>query len=269
MENYICTTCGVQYAAMNEPPEICHICSDERQYVNWQGQQWTTMPAIADSYSNTIRQLEPNLYGISIEPAYAIGQRALLLRSTEGNLLWDCLPLLDESTFGFIKELGGLRAIALSHPHFYGAAVEWSHAFGNVPIYIHASDQEWVMRPAPEIHFWKGSHFPLWDEMQIINCQGHFPGSCVLEYPQGAGGRGALFVSDTLHVTMDRKYVSFMYSYPNLVPLSGKEVNHIYQLLKERPFDRIYGGWFDRKILAGGKEALEKSVKRYIQAIHD
>lgn len=269
MEHYLCTTCGIQYAASEAPPVECVICKDERQYVNWKGQEWTTMLEMLNLYSNTIRQLEPNLYGISIEPKFGIGQRALLIRSQEKNLLWDCLPLIDESTFGFMEELGGIQAIALSHPHFYGSAVEWSRAFGGIPIYIHAADRKWLMRSSPEVVFWGGDNYPLGEGIQIINCGGHFPGSCVLHYPQGANGRGAVFASDTMHVTMDRKYVSFMKSYPNYIPLSEKKVNQIYEKLKDLPFDRIYGGFFDRNIQSGGKEAFENSVNRYLNAIRD
>jgi len=32
---YICSTCGVQYAETNRPPDRCTICEDDRQYVNW------------------------------------------------------------------------------------------------------------------------------------------------------------------------------------------------------------------------------------------
>ena len=269
MEHYICTTCGIQYEARKTPPGECLICQDERQYVNWNGQQWTTSPELANRYSNSIRQLEPHLYGISIEPSFAIGQRALLTGTQEGNILWDCLPLIDESTIGFIQKLGGLQAIVLSHPHFYGAAAEWSEAFGGVPVYIHAADRQWLMRTPEEVIFWEGDELALWEGIKIINCGGHFPGSCVLHYPKGSNGRGAIFAGDTIHVTMDRKFVSFMYSYPNLIPLSAKKVKHIYKVLKEVPFDRIYGGWFERKIFSGAKEAFEKSVSRYIQAIKD
>ena len=269
MEYFICTTCGTQYAPSYEPPTHCLICEDERQYVNWVGQSWSKMLELADSRQITIRQLEPNLYGISTEPSFAIGQRALLLRSPQGNILWDCLSLIDEATHRFIDQLGGLKAIAISHPHFYGSMVEWSQAFGGIPIYLHEADRDWVMRPADEIHFWEGDELPLWEGIKIIRCGGHFPGSCVLEYPQSAGGRGALFTGDTLQVTMDRRYVSFMRSYPNLLPLSASKVMHIHQQLQGANFDRIYGGWFDRNILSGAKEALEQSVQRYLRAINE
>lgn len=267
MHHYLCVTCGTQFGASPAPPLSCPVCEDERQYVNWKGQKWISPAELAETHSSTIRQLEPKLYGISTEPGFAIGQRALLVRSQEGNFLWDCLSLIDEASIRFIEELGGLQGIGLSHPHFYGAAVEWSHAFGGIPIYIHAADKKWVMREAQEIHFWEGPALELWDGLRIIHCGGHFAGSCILHYPQSAGGRGAIFTSDTLHVTMDRRYVSFMRSYPNLIPLSPQKVRQIEVIVQALDFDRIYGGWFDRNILNGAKEAFEKSVSRYLQAV--
>lgn len=269
MNHYICITCGTQYGASAAPPLNCPVCEDERQYVNWKGQSWTTPAELAESHNNTIRQLEPKLYGMSTEPSFAIGQRALLLRSQHGNFMWDSLSLVDEGSVRFMEELGGLQGIGLSHPHFYSAAVEWSHAFGGIPIYIHAADKKWVMREAPEIHFWNGAAHDLWDGLSIIHCGGHFAGSCILHYPAGAGGRGAIFTSDTLQVTMDRSFVSFMRSYPNLIPLSSQKVRHIATVVQDLNFDRIYGGWFDRNILNDGKEAFKKSVSRYLHAIEN
>ena len=43
----------------------------------------------------------------------------------------------------------GLRAIAISHPHYYTTIVDWSRAFGGVPVYVHADDREWVHAARP------------------------------------------------------------------------------------------------------------------------
>lgn len=267
MKQYLCNSCGTLFAESTTPPGSCPVCEDERQYINWKGQSWTSLPELVENHQSTIRQLEPNLYGIGTEPSIAIGQRALLVRSPSGNFLWDCIPFIDESSIRFIEELGGLQGIGLSHPHFYGAFPAWSEAFGNIPVYIHAADREWVMNETPEVHYWNGPELELWDGLRIIHCGGHFDGSSVLYSPQSAGGRGAIFSSDTLHVAMDRRHLSFMRSFPNFIPLSPKKVNHIYAVLKDLDFDRIYGGSFDRNILSAGKSALEKSVNRYIEAV--
>jgi hypothetical protein len=43
MPNFICTTCGTQYAESDQATGSCAICQDERQYVKATGQNWTTL----------------------------------------------------------------------------------------------------------------------------------------------------------------------------------------------------------------------------------
>src|SRR6202790_1768697 len=140
MPNFICTTCGTQYAETEHPPPSCPICQDERQYPKKTGQQWTTLEKLRLTNRNSIKFKEPGLIGVGIDPHFAIGQRALFLRTAKANVLWDCLSLLDEAVVEAIQAMGGLSAIAVSHPHFYSGMVQWSRALGGVPIYLHAAD---------------------------------------------------------------------------------------------------------------------------------
>ena len=77
MASFICTTCGVQYEESPAPPASCVICSEERQYIGWKGQQWTTMDELRNSHHSRIEPEGPGLTGIGIDPSFAIGQRAL------------------------------------------------------------------------------------------------------------------------------------------------------------------------------------------------
>jgi len=199
-------------------------------------------------------------------PAFAIGQRALLLLTRQGNVLWDCISLVDEATIALVKGLGGLLGIAISHPHYYSSMVEWAHAF-DAPIHLHAADRQWVMRPDPAIRFWDGDTLPLVDGVTLIRCGGHFAGGTVLHWAHGAGGRGALLSGDIVQVIPDRKFVSFMRSYPNLIPLSAPAVERIGALLEPYPFDAIHGAWFDRTIPHGGENVVRRSIARYVAAV--
>ena len=267
MPKFMCKTCGVQQAETAAPPTNCPICDDERQYVPESGQAWTTFEALADDHKNELREEEPHLLGIGVEPKFAIGQRALLVQSSAGNVLWDCVSLLDAPTIARIQALGGISAIALSHPHYYSAIVEWSEAFGDVPIYIHAQDRQWVQRPSKAIEFWEGDTLKLLPEMTLINCGGHFAGSTVLHWSAGAQGQGALLTGDTIYVVADRRFVTFMYSYPNLIPLRAASIQRIATLLEPYPFERIYTAWFGTTIKAQAKAAVARSVTRYLNAI--
>jgi hypothetical protein len=112
----ICCACGTSYPDTAEPPSRCLICEDERQFVPRGGQVWTTPEKLAGGHVSAWRQLEGDLFEIHTHPQFGIGQRALLLRTPQGNVLWDCLSLLDEATISLVRALGGLRAIAISHP---------------------------------------------------------------------------------------------------------------------------------------------------------
>jgi hypothetical protein len=263
--HFICTTCGTQFPGAVAPPAACPICTDERQYVLPAGQQWTDLGKLRKSHRNSFLKKEEGLYGIGTVPDFAIGQRALLLRTPAGNVLWDCISLLDEATVDIITGLGGLAAIAISHPHYYTTMVEWSRAFGSVPVYLHAADRAHVVRPVPALQFWEGERLPFLGDLTLIRCGGHFAGGTVLHWPAGAGGKGVLLTGDIIQVVPDRN-VSFMYSYPNLIPLPARQVRHIVAAVEPFAFDRIYGAWWSRSTIhTDAKAALHRSAERYIR----
>ncbi len=266
MPNFICVTCGTQFLASDAPPAACPICLDERQYIGWQGQRWTTLEELRQTHHNQIKPEAPGLIGVGTEPGFAIAQRALLVQTPQGNLLWDCISLIDEATVAAVKALGGIAAIAISHPHYYSAMVEWSRAF-DAPIYLHAADQAHIMRPDPAIQLWTGETHRLLGDLTLIRCGGHFAGGTVLHWPGGADGQGVLLSGDILTVVSDRRYVSFMYSYPNLIPLSAATVRRIATALAPYPFAQIYGAWWDRVVAQDAKAAVQRSAERYIAAL--
>jgi hypothetical protein len=196
----ICGTCGVQYGTTRDD---CPICLDERQYVGWGGQRWTTLAA-----------------------------------------------------------LGGVSAIAISHPHFYGSMVEWAHAF-DAPVYIHANDRRWVARPDKSIVFWEGDTHSLGDGLTLINAGVHFDGGQVLHWAGGEGGSGSLFSGDIFSVVLDRRWVTFMYSYPNYIPERPRTIRRALTLLEPYAFTRVYGGWWNRVVYADGHAAIKRSAERY------
>ena len=267
MPAFICTACGMQFAPSAQPPAACPVCEDERQYVPPAGQDWVTHEELSRSNYNAWRLLEPGLFEIVTMPAFGIGQRAQLVRTPAGNILWDCLSLIDAATVELVKALGGIKAIAISHPHYYSSMVEWSHAFGNVPIHLHKADREWIMRDDPVVKLWEGERKELMPDLTLICCGGHFPGGTTLHWAAGAGGRGALLSGDIVQVVQDRKSVSFMRSFPNFIPMSAPAVERIVKALAPLPFEVIYGAFPTRTIAKDGKRVLQKSAERYLAYI--
>jgi len=262
----ICNTCGTSYPDTPQPPAHCRICEDERQFVPSVGQLWTTPEKLSRGHVNAWRLLEKDLFEIHTHPQFAIGQRALLVRTARGNVLWDCISLLDDATEALVRGLGGLDAIAISHPHYYTCMQDWARRF-DCPIHLHAADSEWVMRADPAICHWKGETLEIAEGLTLIRLGGHFPGGTVLHWTDAAEGRGALMSGDIVQVAADLSRVSFLWSYPNMMPLSAETVRRIAQTLGGWQFDRIYGAFPGRQVMSGGAQAVQRSAARYLELL--
>jgi hypothetical protein len=265
---FICITCGTQYPPSTTPPEHCPICEDDRQYVHPRGQLWTTLAELRGRYHNRFDPLEPGVQRFVTEPAgLGIGQLAYLIETPHGNWLWETLAYVDETTIAQIQRRGGVEGIAISHAHYYATMVEWSRALGGVPIHLHEANRPWVMRPDPAVRFFEGETLEVLPGLTIIRCGGHFPGGQVLHWAGGAEGAGVLFSGDVIQVVADRRWVTFMYSYPNSVPLSAGEVRHVVEAVEPYPFERLYGAFDGHIVYPDAKGAVRRSSERYIQHI--
>jgi hypothetical protein len=267
MPEYICATCGTQYPERAAPPESCFICSDERQYIGWKGQTWTTLERLRSDHRNRMEPEGHGLTGIGTDPKFAIGQRALYFRTPEGGILWDCVSLVDDETVRRLEGLGGVSAMAISHPHYYSSMVAWSRAFGGVPVYLHAADSPWVVNHDRALIFWDGDTRSIAAGATLIRCGGHFPGGTVLHWADGAGGLGVILSGDVIMVGQDRRTAGFMYSYPNYIPLDANTVRAIGAAVEPFEFEQVYGAWFGQNILEAAKQAVRYSVRRYVLAL--
>ncbi len=261
----LCAACGTQYPS-NTPPSHCPICEDERQYVPLDGQKWIPLAELRISHHNHFFEEGEKLWGIHTQPQFAIGQRALLLQTPGGGILWDCVSLIDGATIEQVNRLGGLKAIAISHPHYYSSVVEWSHAFGGIPIYLHEDDKQWVQFQDPAIQFWSGEKYAVADGVTLIRLGAHFRGFQALHW---AAGDGMLMTGDMPQVCPDRRYVSFMYSYPNFIPVDAATVRGIVRKLEPYEYAKHYGAWSRFQVIGDPKESLRRSAERYLRALGD
>jgi hypothetical protein len=262
MTIWSCVTCGIEHPDTENPPAVCAICSDARQFVPATGQRWTTQAQMAtEGYRTKVEKLEEDLYALTVEPELAISQRGLIVRTPGGNLLWEPPGYLDQEAIEAVHSLGPLSAVSASHPHLTGAAIQWSHAFGGVPVLVAAADRAWIRRPDPVIELWSGVRQVL-PGVTFIQCGGHFAGSAVAHWAPGAGGRGALLTGDTIAIGVDRVSVSVMRSYVNNIPLPERAVRRIMAAIDPFPYDRLYGAF--RTLDADAQVTVTATLKRYI-----
>jgi hypothetical protein len=202
--------------------------------------------------------------GVGTLPGFAIGRRDMLLRTPNGNIFWDCISFLDDATIAIIGA-GHFcdRGVA---PAFLCLDDRMESCLHATPVYVHAMDRKFATRLNSVITFWEDDELELLAGINLIRCGGHFTGSAVLHWAQGAGGRGALLTGDTITATPDRN-VSFMRSSPNLIPLDASSVYHIADALQTWQFDMIYGSACDRVIQTDAQTVLSRSVTRYVEAL--
>ncbi|RAH87076.1 hypothetical protein BO86DRAFT_352329 [Aspergillus japonicus CBS 114.51] len=343
----ICATCGTQFPTTSPPPN-CKICDDPRQFIPPTGQSWTTLRALrhpdqthaqnheTHPYHNEFHPLLPTdtpdadlkkatLISIHTVPKLAIGQRAFLCRTPRhGNILWDCIPFLDDATVATIAALGGLRAIVISHPHYYATHLEWASAFA-CPVYLAREDEEWVVRrgESQEQVFWDGARLDLLevlgeqlegqrqqqqqqqqqqdgsggdggdggtlgqgagqaqgqgqgqgqDKLEVIKTGGHFPGSTVLWWRAWR----TLLIADTIGTVPSGIYhvdrlpgtasFTFLWSYPNMIPLPPDEVLKIWKAIEHTDFDSTYGAFVGMHTHGDSKKRVLESAKIFVRAM--
>ena len=250
---WICRTCAVEHT---EQVPVCRICADERQWVPATGQAWTTLDELAaEGKKVLVLDLEPDLMGLEC-PRIGISQRAKIVRTAAGLLLWDPTGYVDAAAVAAVRAFGEVVAIAASHPHMFGVQVEWSRALGGVPVLVSEADRQWVAREDPAIRTWSGDHEVL-PGVVMSQPGGHFPGSAVVHWAAGAEGRGVLLSGDTIFANPDRRSVAFMRSFPNHLPLSAAVVDRVARHVERFAFDRLYGNFAN--VVDGDARAIVRS----------
>jgi len=262
MKLIICETCGTQYREEVQLTGICPICSDDRQYIGDNGQQWTNMDELKKGHKVKISQVNERLYTVKVEPAFALGHRAFLVLSPTGNVLWDCIPLLDQATIDFINSKGGLKAIVFSHPHYYSTMNEWAAAF-NCPIYIHQNDREFIFYRTEAVKLWEGDLHPLWDDISIVHTGGHFPGSSLLRIAS-LSPQGAILAGDSFYLSKSKRHIAIMHSYPNQILLTKNEFAETYRKSAGLIFDTLYGAFDGQNLEGAAHDVFAASMQRYM-----
>ena len=274
----ICSTCGTQFPSSDRSQiKTCYICDDPRQYVPATGQKFTTLrEAQAQSKNEFVAYAhDENITFIRTSPQVGIGERAILIKTPKGNVLWDCIAFIDDDTIKTVKAMGGLHAIVISHPHFYTTHIQWARAF-ECPVYIAEEDRKWTtMTSSHQVPLTEPSTTLLDGSVNIIKVGGHFPGSLVLLHnkrlfvadtimttPAGVGEWHVDGVGNTRSKPPGLNSFSFMWSIPNMIPLSADEMKRMWDVIKKYEFTSTLGGFMGMDIEdAGVKGRVLESMK--------
>ncbi|KAF4555989.1 Hypothetical protein D9617_2g059560 [Elsinoe fawcettii] len=260
----ICVACGTQYDVTYEQGrERCKICDDPRQFVPPQGQQWTSLRLEANKHTNhwVPSSSDPRIYHLYTDPKLGIGERASLLLTPHGAIIWDCFAFLTPPLVEFLLSHHPI-AIVISHPHFYTTHLLWASLL-KCPVYLSSEDASWLSRPDPsgQRRFLTEAKTEIIPGVTAIKTGGHFPGSLVLHWDRH------LFVADSI-MTTPAAYTpeprpegmgayAFMWSIPNMIPLGPDGVGRIWEAVKRVEFSETHG-------LMMGMDVVHTDVKKWV-----
>ncbi|KAI5364823.1 Putative metallo-beta-lactamase, ribonuclease Z/Hydroxyacylglutathione hydrolase [Septoria linicola] len=288
----LCKKCGTQYSVdATSNKEECKVCDDPRQYVLPTGQVFTTLGKLKDEGRKNVwwqlgqEGIEARVWSVKTYPEFAIGDRAILIQTDAGNILWDLIPFIDQQIVERIVELGGLEAIVISHPHYYSTWADWSRTF-NCPVYVGKPDQNWLERvdtPGADVRFLTEHYSEILpgSGAQAVLTGGHFPGSLLLYW------QGILFIADTIFTSPSamnpfpgkNRVISFTFfwSIPNRIPLHLDDISNIWRLVMPLDFHTCLGAFKGMDVrtveneaergTGGVKGRLLESCKIYCRAM--
>lgn len=300
----ICTACGTQFPTGDDDDDdkqritTCFICDDPRQFTPPSGQSFTTLRRLSSESSSPTGHAVTNEFRpysqddritfIHTVPKVAIGQRCALLRTPAGNILWDCITLLDDDTVQRIRQLGGIRAIVISHPHYYSTHLLWARTF-DCSVYLAREDEQWLAQRDQHRQIFLAPGETELDlriggnesGVKVLKLGGHFAGSLVLLFD------GRLLIADTLvttpsglgswetdaagtvrtegHLGRPRGMNSFtfMWSIPNMIPLPPDELAAMWKVLEKHDFRSTHGAFMGQDI--EDKDGIKKRVLESMQ----
>ncbi|KAI0121226.1 metallo-beta-lactamase family protein [Xylariales sp. AK1849] len=279
----VCTACGTHFpTADKEEVRSCFICDDPRQFTPQTGQSFTTLDQIRSDHKNTWTPFpgDDDFISIVTEPKFGIGQRAVFVKTPKGNILWDCITLIDDDTIRKIKGMGGLKAIVISHPHYYSTHVEWARAF-DCPVYLAAEDREWTAQTSSHQVFVSETELELRlgeegepSGVQVLKLGGHFPGSFVALYkkrlliadtllttPAGLGSWETDALGDSRSRPKGMNSFSFMWSIPNMIPLAPGELERMWSILKKYEFRSTHGAFLKTDVMKTEAEMKQRVLE--------
>ncbi|BBN04693.1 hypothetical protein MPTK1_3g06910 [Marchantia polymorpha subsp. ruderalis] len=264
----VCGHCGTMFG-VGKARGDCVICTDDRQLglLPW-GQSWGTYSQLRRLEAPLLlRNAERDLVEISYTTKR---QRCFLILNPLGNILWGSTTFLDDAAIVTIKKLGGIRAIAVSHPHELFGYAKWAVTF-QCPVYIHERDKNLVVHNTEFIETWDGEELALCSQIKLIRLGGHYDGGAILHWTNNGldqDGKGVILCADMLQVGEDGQTVSSMRSYHNFIPISESDVQRIIWKLLSVEYERLYASGNIRDLPVNAKVLTNLSLEKYACVIH-
>ncbi len=236
LEPYACSNCGHWQRYFAVPP-LCPVCADVRNDLPADGWDFVTPAALAARLQGHVREAIPGVWEYWSTPRFGLDSHGWLLTYPDGNVGFEAAPHYDERQLDHIAQLGGLRVLAASHPHGYGALYQLQDRFAP-DLLIQKADLPWtkamrVTHPYDETH-------EIRPGLTLHHTGGHYEGHAVLYDRE----RRAVFAGDALKIDFGADGrptgLSCHKAYHKQIPLSPDEARRYRAVFERLDFTSVF-----------------------------
>lgn len=194
---YACTNCGHWQRWPSTPP-TCPVCADVRNALPPDGFTFLTEQEV-DALVTCSWGPSP-IEGVTVfgcTPRFGLDSKGWVIEADDGLVGFECAPWYSKAAIGELRRRGGLRVLAASHVHGYGALWRVQAELEPSVVCVGVRDLLWtkafrVTWPADDV-------LQLAPDLVLHRTGGHFDGHSVLHDSR----RGVLFCGDSLKADLD------------------------------------------------------------------
>lgn len=248
--HHVCTNCGF-WQKRPAPPATCPVCEDPRHPLPPDRYEFLSADEAAVRLTTSWRETAPGVVLFSTAPQVGIGAMGYLLLHPEGNVAFEGTAWYDEAALAEVERLGGVRFLAASHMHVYGALWRLEERFGP-ELLFQVQDLRWTK--AFRVTWPFDERVEPVAGIELLHTGGHTEGHTILHDRRSR----ALHVGDMIKYRLDEaqgriERVACQKAYDMRIPLSHGEMRRYRELLGPLDVATVYTPW--EVVPEGGLEA--------------
>ncbi len=236
LKPYACANCGFWQRHFAPPPD-CPVCTDTRNDLPEDGWRFLAVEEVHGMLRGHWRRLDRDMVAFSTSPPLALNGTGWLLLHPDGNTAFEAAPFYTDDMLEEIRRLGGIRFLAASHAHGYGALWQLQDEFAPEVLAIQKDDLR--MTKAFRVTWPYDEALELRPGQTLHHVGGHYEGQAVLHDAH----RRILFCGDAFKVDQDGEgnslAVSTHKAFHKSIPLTPAEIRRYREVIAPLDFDTV------------------------------
>jgi hypothetical protein len=232
---WACSNCG--HWQKHFAPSGCPVCEDTRNDLPENGWDFWPEEKVAAHVTGHWRALSRDMVSFHTTPPFGLNGTGWLLLHEDGNTAFEAAPYYTPEMLAEIRRLGGIRYLAASHCHGYGALWQLQDVFQPEVLAIQKDDLR--MTKAMRVTHPYDEALQLHPGQTLYHVGGHYEGQAVLH----DANRRILFCGDAFKVDQDAEgnatALSTHKAFHKAIPITPGEARRYREVIAPLDFDTI------------------------------